>query len=75
MFNPLDGHHGLPGLGGGRQDGGSEEIPPDLISGSDLGEGGPVLPDDFDLGYAAENDGPGDLLDIGLHFYERMNEI
>lgn len=77
MFDPKDGQHGFPDIGGSRPGGGGgEELPPDIFFGLGGGNEGPVLPaDDPGTEFGQEAAEPDDLLDIGLHFYEKMNEL
>jgi hypothetical protein len=66
----FSGQNGEQSGGDGRAD-----LPPDLLHGSDVGGDGPVLPETFEPEYGPEGEGPGDFFDIGLHFYEKMNEL
>jgi hypothetical protein len=75
MFDPKGGQNGFPGFGGDRSDGGDkDELPPDILYGLG-GDHGPILPEEPGSELDQENAGSDDLLDIGLHFYEKMNEL
>jgi len=76
MFPPSGDYHGFSGPNGGRSGGdGGEEVPPDLLYGSGISDDGPVLPETFEPDFGPESEEPGDFLDIGLHFYQKMNEL